>query len=270
MKRDTETYIWDDSISFCRWCIVNIYQVRFIRELLEVINVGPTPPPILYLSDGGHVENLGILPLLKKKLQKIVVVDGGDLEELGIAGDLITALKKAREKLHCSFTGMNGRDVYEDLRTKVIDRPARKQPRSYRFKVEYYDYTDEGEEQKVGEGEVLYILPRHPKYGLSGERKSWGEITGDVKIDIEADLWGSGPEVKTEEVERLTCCCCECCHCSPLQFLSGSLCGAFPYHSTANQFFTPAMFTAYHREGYRACMEACAVDFLLGSEESSE
>lgn len=129
-KRDIETNSLDDSISLCRWCIVNIYQVRFIRELLEVINVGPTPPPILYLSDGGHVENLGILPLLKKSLQKIVVVDGGDLEDLGIAGDLITALKKAREKLHCSFTGMNGRDVYEDLRTKVIDRPARKQPRS--------------------------------------------------------------------------------------------------------------------------------------------
>ena len=166
--------------------------MRFIRELLEVINVGPTPPPILYLSDGGHVENLGILPLLKKKLTKIVVVDGGDLEELGIAGDLITALKNAREKLHCSFTGMNGRDVYEDLRAKVINRPASKQPRSYRFKVQYYDYTDEGEEQMVGEGEVLYILPRHPKYGLSGERKSWDEITDGVKIDIEADLWPVG------------------------------------------------------------------------------
>ncbi|KAL9973451.1 hypothetical protein ACROYT_G019915 [Oculina patagonica] len=253
--------------TFVRWCIVNIYHVRFIRELLEAVNVGPTPPPILYMSDGGHVENLGMLPLLKKRLKKIVVIDAGDIDH-GIAGDLIIAMKKAREKLHCSFTGMNGRDVYEDLRTNVIDRPANKQPRSYRFKVEYYDYTDDGEEQKVGEGEVLYILPRHPEHGLSGERKSWGELTGDVKIDVEADLWGSGPEVEAEEVERLTCCCCECCHCSPLQFLSGSLCGAFPYHSTANQFFTPSMFTAYHREGYRACLEARAVEFLLGSEKN--
>ena len=250
--------------SFLRWCIVNIYHVRVIRELLEAVNVGPTPPPILYLSDGGHVENLGLLPLLKKRLQKIVVVDAGVLEEEGLAGDLMSAMKKAREKLRCSFIGMNGRDVYEDLRMKIIDRPASKQPRSYRFKVEYYDYDDEGEDQKVGEGEVLYILPRHPRHGLSGEGKSWSEVTGDVKVDIEADLWGSGPEVEAEEVERLTCCCCECCHCSPMQFLSGSLCGVFPYHSTANQFFTPAMFTAYHREGYRACMEAHAVEFLLG------
>lgn len=235
---------------------------------MEVVNVGPTPPPILYLSDGGHVENLAILPLLKRRLSKILVVDGGSLEEdKGMAGDLLIALQQARKKLHCSFTGLNGRDVHEDIRAKIIDRPASKQPRSYRFKVEYYDFTDDGEEQQVGEGEVLYILPRHPKQGLSGEQKNWGELADDVKIDIEADLWGTGPEVEAEEVERLTYCCCECCHCSPLQFLSGSCCGIFPYHSTANQFFTPAMFSAYHREGYRACMEARGVEFLLGSEK---
>ncbi|XP_078381571.1 uncharacterized protein LOC144664342 isoform X2 [Oculina patagonica] len=255
--------------NFVRWCIVHIYHVRFIRELLEVVNVGPTPPAVLHLSDGGHVENLGILPLLKKRLQRIVVIDGGTLkEDQGVAGALINALEKARDTLHCSFIGINGRDVLEDLRANFIDRPSSKQPRSYRFRVEYYNYTEDGEEQKVGEGEVLYILPRHPKQGFSGERKSWGEIAGDVEIDIEADLWGSGPEVEMEEVERLTCCCCECCHRYPLKFLSGLLCGAFPNHSTANQFFTPAMFTAYHREGFRACVEARAVEFLSGSDKN--
>ena len=34
------------------------------------------PPPIMLLSDGGHVENLALLPLLKKKLKRIIVVDG--------------------------------------------------------------------------------------------------------------------------------------------------------------------------------------------------
>ena len=262
---------WLNSTSFCRWCIVNVHHVRFIREALGVVNVGPTPPPILHLSDGGHVENLGILPLLKRRLQRIVIVDGGTLkEEQGVAAALLSALNKARATLHCSFMGMSGRDVNEDLRTKVIDRPSSQQPRSYRFKVEYYDYKDEGEEYKVGEGEVLYILPRHPNQGLSGEHKTWEEVTGDVRIDIEAELWGSGPKVEAEEVERLTFCCCDCCHRSLLQILSGSLCGTFPYHSTANQFFTPAMFTAYHREGYQSCMEARADDFLLGTEVISE
>ena len=231
---------------------------------MGVVSVGPTPPPILYLSDGGHVENLGILPLLKRRLERIVVINAGCVnEDLGLSHSLLYALRQAREKLHCSFTGIRERkDVYEDIRAMIVERPPNKQPRSYRFKVEYFDFTDEGEEEKVGEGEILYLLPRHPVLGLSGERSNWNELTDDVTIDIEAELWGSGPELEPEEVDRLTCCCCECCHYSSLQLLSGACCGVFPNHVTANQLFTPAMFTAYHREGYRACMEACASEFL--------
>ncbi|KAJ7385140.1 hypothetical protein OS493_017513 [Desmophyllum pertusum] len=55
----------------------NVPFVRFVRDMLDVVNQGPMPPPILRLSDGGHIENLAILPLLKKRLPEIVVVDGG-------------------------------------------------------------------------------------------------------------------------------------------------------------------------------------------------
>ncbi|XP_068720032.1 uncharacterized protein [Montipora capricornis] len=246
---------------FVRWCIIHIYHVRFIREVYKVVNVGPTPPPVLHLSDGGHFENLGILPLLKRRLEKIVVVDGGAPSEEGPAKDLIMALQKGREILRCSFTGLTGQDVYKDIRVKVIDKPPGKQPRSYRFKVEYHELT-ENEDEKVGEGEILYILPRHPGQGLPWEGRKWDEIIDEIKIDIEADRWGSGPEMDAHEVDRLTCCCCECCHCYALKLLSEPWCGVFPNHGTANQFFTPAMFSAYHREGYRACMEARASEFL--------
>ncbi|XP_022790889.1 uncharacterized protein LOC111330315 [Stylophora pistillata] len=256
---------------FVRWCIVNVYHVRVIRELLRVVNEGPTPPPILYLSDGGHIENLALLPLLKRKLKKILVVDGGAIEwDKGMAGDLLISLQQARQKLRCSFIGMDGRDVIEDIRAKVIDRPAGMRPRSYRFKVEYYDLKEDGGEEKAGDGEVLYILPRHPDDGLQGERKSWDELHDHTKTDIEAALWGTGPDLEAEEVERLTFCCSECCHCSHLQYLSHSCCGIFPYHSTSNQLFTPAQFSAYHREGYHACVEARAIEFLKESEEISE
>lgn len=196
----------------------------------------------------------------------MVVVDGGAVDEEGPAKDLLIAMKKAREILRCSFTGLNGQDVYEDIRVKLIDRPPSKQPRSYRFKVEYFDFTDDGEREKVGEGEILYILPRHPEQGLPGERRKWGEMTDEVQVDIEPGLWGTGPEVDPEEVDRLTFCCCECCHCYPVQVLSQLCCGVFPNHTTANQFYTPAMFSAYHREGYRACMESRAAEFLVGTD----
>lgn len=231
---------------------------------MGVVNVGPTPPPILYLSDGGHAENLGILPLLKRKLEKIVVINAGVVNEgLGLAHSLFHALNLARDKLRCSFTALDGGDITNDVRAKIVDVPSGRYPRSFRFKVQYFEFTDDGGvEEMVGEGEILYLLPRHPQLGLSEQSRNWRDLADDVKIDIEADLWGFGPAVESEEVDSLTCGCCECCHVYALHRLSGSCCGVFPNHITANQFFTPTMFSAYHREGYRACMEGLAAEFL--------
>ena len=111
--------------------------------MLYVVNQGPMPPPILRLSDGGHIENLAILPLLKKRLPKIVVVDGGHKTRDSEWGDsLLDALTLARRKLHCSFIGKDGRDVIEDIKEKFVYKPPGSQPRSYRwiimfFKVRY-------------------------------------------------------------------------------------------------------------------------------------
>ena len=44
--------------------------MNFVREAVSMENIGPVPPPVMLLSDGGHMENLGILPLLKKKSQE--------------------------------------------------------------------------------------------------------------------------------------------------------------------------------------------------------
>ena len=107
--------------------------VRFMRQMLFVTNKGPTPPPVLRLSDGGHIENLAILPLLKKCLEKIVVVDGGHKSKDSHWGQsLINAFSLAREKLHCSFTGLDGRDVIEEIKEKFVNKPPGHQPRSYR------------------------------------------------------------------------------------------------------------------------------------------
>ena len=108
-------------------------MVRYMRQMLSVANRGPSPPPILLLSDGGHIENLAILPLLKKRLPKIVVADGGLKKDDSDWGkDLLHAFSLAREKLHCSFIGLDGRDVIEDIREKFVNTAEGFKPRSYR------------------------------------------------------------------------------------------------------------------------------------------
>ena len=248
-----------------RWCIVHISFCRFMRDMMNVVNSGPVPPAIMRLSDGGHIENLALLPLFKRRLQKIVFVNGGyTVPESKFADDLLLAMDLARRKLNCSFSGMDGRDVFEDVKEKFVMMKPGEQPRSYKFKVQYYDKQDKYEPgRKVGEGVVILIAPRPPDKGANpGERQSWKEALHDMDVDLEAGLWGRGPHLDAEEVERLTFCCCTCCHGDTLRGCSESMCGVFPQHITANQFFTPDMFSAYHREGYRACTEAGAAEFL--------
>ena len=116
-----------------RWFIVNVHFVKYIRDAMKITNQGPSPPAVLSLSDGGHVENLGILPLLKLRLPKIVSVQGGrSILDEDYGNSLLVALDMARKKLGCSFSGMDGRDIAEDIRENFVETSPGSQPRSYR------------------------------------------------------------------------------------------------------------------------------------------
>jgi len=141
--------------------------------------------------------------------------------------------------------------------------------------VHYYGKNEEEREKKnekeseergkkVDEGEILLLAPRHPNEGIKKQEDvKWKEVLRDIDVDLEAGKWGTGPQQNPNEVDILTCCCCDCCHSSWLKCLSSCCrCGSFPLHSTVNQFFTPRMFRAYHCEGYNACLEAEAAEFL--------
>ena len=249
------------------WWIRRNFFVRFIHGFLSINNVGTHPPPILRLSDGGHFENLALLPLLDKKLKKIVIFDGscnpGDEK---YAESLITALTLAREKLHCSFEGLSGRDINEDIRVEFLKMKSKQRPRWYRFKVQYYDSAD----NKLSQGEILYVAPRHPSESIPLEREETEQPKPWTSFGVELDdgdhkKWGKSPELTVEEADRLTFCCCHCCHYyGSSHCISDCLLGKFPHHKTANQFFTPDTFSAYHREGYAACVEANVEKFLKG------
>ena len=104
--------------------------------MMQMTNHGPNPPPVLSLSDGGHIENLGILPLLKLRLKKIIVVDGGrTILDQDYGESLLRALDLARKKLGCTFSGMDGRDIAGDIRDNFVERSPGSQPSSYRYVI---------------------------------------------------------------------------------------------------------------------------------------
>lgn len=115
---------------------------RFFRSLLRITTYGKIPPAILHLSDGGHFENYGLLPLLKMRLPKILVAHGMEIpsDDDEYAKEIIEAMKYARKFFNCSFTSMTGGDVLTDIKKEFVEKRLRK----YEFKVQYSD-NSEGE-----------------------------------------------------------------------------------------------------------------------------
>ncbi|XP_028408530.1 uncharacterized protein LOC114531087 isoform X1 [Dendronephthya gigantea] len=264
-----------------RWLTVHLPIYRFLLSLLNFIHDGPKPPAMLHLSDGGHFENYGLLPLLKLRLPRILVADGSHIKsDDDYADEIIQIMNHAREILGCSFTAMDGGDVLADIRNKYINPEDGMYPRMYEFKVRY---SDKGCHE-VREGHIVLISPRSLPTedclsGTASESMEMAEIGGQssrgntpvtwqtVGENLDERKWGSGPILKEETINDISgfpagLGCCDCksrCSCCD-SFL------AFPRHTTMNQFFTPRMFTVYHREGYRACMECD--DFLKPASKS--
>ena len=137
------------SITCHNWFFVHLPSYRFICSLLNIITVGETPPAMMHLSDGGHFENMGLLPLLKLRLPYIMVVNGSHIpSDEEYAKEIVNAMEQAREILDCSFTTCDGDDVLTDIKNKYVKPEARDQngeaesqnnerPRRYTFKVNY-------------------------------------------------------------------------------------------------------------------------------------
>ena len=120
-------------VSF-RCCTVQSSFVFNARLLFSKDTIGPTPPAVLLLSDGGHYENLAILPLLQRKLKRIVVVDGGYKDEEEAYGDsILDALMLARSEMNCSFYGENDEDVIADLMQMFVKPGRKEKPRYYKY-----------------------------------------------------------------------------------------------------------------------------------------
>ena len=61
--------------AFSRALLLQFPLLLSVHQIIGIPFVGGTPEQ-LYLSDGGHFENLALLPLLQRRLQTIYVAEG--------------------------------------------------------------------------------------------------------------------------------------------------------------------------------------------------
>jgi len=238
-------------------------------------------PAKLFLTDGGHYENLGLLPLLERECGVILVADCGYDPERRCEC-IQKAIEVARTKMGASFSARSQDGSIIDVEgaieeftmARVRVTPAQGSPgrvavgqdttvqRAFNeadHTTLYYGDAKEAEAAlRLGDGVLLptageretrrdYLL-LHVTY-TSGD-------TGDVYF-----LKGEVPAEEREAVQReMEGCCCDCCH-AVLREESALCCwrqcmrqitGRFPWTSGVVQFYTGTMFDHYERHGQQA------------------
>ncbi len=91
-------------------------------------------PDVLYLSDGGHMENLALLPLLNVKCRKIYLID---CEAATTCNSLINALQLARKHLNIKFFDGTGFDIA----AQIIDYEKNNNINMLQINVTYADQS---------------------------------------------------------------------------------------------------------------------------------
>ncbi|CAE7375324.1 unnamed protein product [Symbiodinium natans] len=126
------------------------FQMMFMHR-----HQAPRPPPYVYLSDGGLIECLGVLMLLRRRMPLIICSDA--CEDMNVTlRALLDTIELAREERLCSFFDMD--DPRRDVQLAMAD--VRKGHCSYLRLGIKYENLPSGEAPSVAEGELLYIRMR--------------------------------------------------------------------------------------------------------------
>lgn len=194
------------------------------------------PPPYLYISDGGLIEPMGIFPLLRRRLRKIVVSDAAEDIDLTMRC-LLDALKICREERLCSFYDPN--DPHRDMEFVLRDFSRNVSVGFLRLGVRYEPFVDG---TRAPDGEMFYLRMRL----LPGDTAPVRELLTEADLmgppprpnavpRTSVELHGIGADVPTRS--EFGGACLPRCECGGL--LAGR---RFPNYGVGNQFLTPLMF----------------------------
>jgi len=151
--------------------------------LFEAFGQTTDERPYVYLSDGGHFENLGLYEMVRRRCRLIVVVDAGCDPDFAFE-DLGNAVRKIYIDLgiRIKFTGL------EDLR----NRPKQCDPAPAEIPycaIGSIDYAGaDGEEAGCENGSVIYIKPAY--HGSEGAAiRSYANAHKSFPHETTVDQW---------------------------------------------------------------------------------
>jgi len=240
-----------------RWLLSSTI-IRHLHMMMMHYHTSDEPPLRLFLNDGGLVECLGLISLLRRRCEFMLVTDA--------TADFSLQLVCLRETMHlaeaerrCTFFDLSDpRRGAEPL----LQEFAASRNTHLRIGVLYDSWADASNplpprhERKTGE--IFFVRMRLLE---AGRHVGSQRITEDEVRFRRAPTPTEESPVTRLFQEQLGGCCCDCCHAR----CNCGLMGRFPDIATGNQFLTPTQFVLLCRLGYELSAEA--VDALGRSQE---
>jgi hypothetical protein len=189
----------------------------------ELLGMTDDTSKYVYLSDGGHFDNMGLYELVRRRCYRIVICDAEQDEHYTFEG-IGMAIRKCRVDFGAEIN-LNLDKLRPNAKTGLC------KAHSVLGSIRYPE-TAPGEESV---GKILYL-----KASITGSRRF--HIQGATNPDA---LVTPEPSTQPEEVIE------------PVDILNYRLQHAsFPHDSTLNQWFTESMFESYRRLGQQV-VECC-------------
>jgi hypothetical protein len=143
--------------------------------------------PYVYVSDGGHFENLGLYEVVRRRCRFIVVIDAGADPTCGFE-DLSNAIRKVRSDFGISIDLHYPRAVYS--RATELDDPAKG-----RFaivgEINYGDVDRDARGEPVAPGRLVYIKPAFYNYAEPIDVNNYARLNATFPHETTADQFFS-------------------------------------------------------------------------------
>jgi hypothetical protein len=140
------------------WRLID--QLYFLKELFGRLD---EKSAIVYLTDGGHIENLGLYELLRRRCKLIIAIDGEADPDMGF-GSLVTLQRYARIdfSMRIDLPWASLRDVSREASKQVLETgglPPHKAARGPHCALGtiYYPRRNGDKDENESTGVLLYI-----------------------------------------------------------------------------------------------------------------
>jgi len=189
----------------------------YIKSLLSSNSRDDT---LLDISDGGHIENLAVFELLRRKCKLVIGIDGG-MDSNYEFEDLKNLMRRANNELNIEIKFRPGYNPFEDIKPQADANWRSKK----RFGIAdiFQHKGDSNRNEPINIGTYIY-----------------------VKSSLRQDSGASESEKYKEQDD-------ETFDDNVYKYMKFNI--DFPHHSTADQFFNSTQFTAYYKLGQSLCKD---------------